>query len=152
MRKSTLLCISLAIFCGGLLFTTSQKVTSGQTRLVALEKNLRREEESIRVLQAEWSYLNRPDRLEQLAREHLELTPLQGRQFARLSDIPTRSNTPIPQEASDAYQAPLPPAKKPVAQKTLPAKAVTRPSPPSPVTQAHTESHFKDLMQRLEVE
>lgn len=90
MRKATIFWLSLAAVCGTLLFHTSQEVTDGRTTLRAMERELLREEESLRVLQAEWSYLNQPERLEKLAREYLDLAPLTGKQFARISDINER--------------------------------------------------------------
>lgn len=88
MRKSTILWLFLAITCGVLLFHTSQKVVDGQEKLSALEKNISTEDESLRVLSAEWSYLNKPERLEKLARQHLKLEPMKGRQFVTLQNLP----------------------------------------------------------------
>ena len=42
----------------------------------ALERDKQRHGEAIRVLQSEWSYLNRPARLSGLAEAHLELEPV----------------------------------------------------------------------------
>jgi len=96
LRKSTLLWLILAAFCGITLFHTSQKVHDSRLRLAALSQDVGREEESIRVLQAEWSYLNQPRRLEKLAKIHLKLAPLKGVQFTRLEDIVLR---PVAAEA-----------------------------------------------------
>jgi hypothetical protein len=62
-------------------------VTDGQERLAAILHDAAREKETIRVLEAEWSYLNQPDRLEKLARQHLKLEPMRGRQFASLESL-----------------------------------------------------------------
>ncbi len=90
MRKSTLLWLLLAMFCGIFLFHTSQRVHDGREKAAELDQSIAREEESIRVLQAEWGYLNQPDRLEKLARAHLHLEPLKGGQFVKLEEVALR--------------------------------------------------------------
>ncbi len=120
MRKATLFWLGMATVCGTLLFHTSQEVTDGRSALRRMERDVLREEESLRVLQAEWSYLNQPERLEKLAREHLNLVPLNGRQFIRVSDL----NERIDESALAAAQ------ENEIAEET-PAVAVT--SAPVPV-------------------
>lgn len=90
MRKATIFWLGMAVVCGTVLFHTSQEASDGRQRLRGLEREMLREEESLRVLRAEWSYLNQPERLEKLARQYLNLEPLQGRQFARVVDINER--------------------------------------------------------------
>ncbi len=51
---------------GVLLFVTSQKVQGVSRDIRTVEKAVDNEKESIRVLNAEWHYLNPPDRLERL--------------------------------------------------------------------------------------
>jgi len=87
MRKSTFLWLLLAVICGCMLFRTSQEVTDGRTKLAAIEASTRKEDESIRVLEAEWSYLNQPDRLEKLSKQYLTLAPLKGKQFSKISGL-----------------------------------------------------------------
>ena len=51
---------------------------------------MQRERDAIAVLQAEWQYLDRPDRLQAAADKHLDLQPMKIQQLARLSDLPNR--------------------------------------------------------------
>ena len=51
---------------------------------------MQRERDAIAVLQAEWQYLNRPDRLQEAVDKHLDLQPLKIQQLARLADLPNR--------------------------------------------------------------
>jgi hypothetical protein len=90
MRKTTLLWLVLSAFCGTVLFHTSQKVHDEREKIAALDANIAKEEESLRVLNAEWSYLNQPARLEKLAKTYLNMAPLKGSQFIKVEDIPLR--------------------------------------------------------------
>tara|TARA_X000001036_G_scaffold439585_1_gene491280 strand:+ start:3776 stop:4318 length:543 start_codon:yes stop_codon:yes gene_type:complete len=57
------------------LLHTSQSVRRAERQVSVLKASIEREEEKIRVLNAEWVHLNRPDRLERLASEFLDLVP-----------------------------------------------------------------------------
>ncbi|HYD19057.1 MAG TPA: hypothetical protein VEF76_11310 [Patescibacteria group bacterium] len=102
MRKPVILWLTMAALCSGLLFQTSQRVNDGRAQLAAIEADTKKEEEHIRVLEAEWSYLNQPDRLEKLSRQYLQLAPLKGKQFAKLEDIPARPAPEVPAEPATA--------------------------------------------------
>lgn len=138
MRRMTLLWLMLAAVCGGVLFHTSQQVNDGRTKLTSINDDIRKEDETIRVLQAEWSYLNQPDRLEKLAKQYLTLAPLKGRQFAKLADI---ADQPAPVETPAVAAAEPAPvteaAEKPVMVAPTPAPAVAEaPAKPAPVKTA----------------
>lgn len=145
MRKAMLFWLGAAAFCGVVLFYTSQQVTDGRARLAAMERELLREEESIRVLQAEWSYLNQPDRLEKLSAQYLQLEPLKGRQFATMAELAV---TPAPEEV-----APVP-ASSPVstaAKAPTPAKTSAAPAPVAAAVtkEKETSRGFTDVMKSL---
>lgn len=116
MRRSNMLWLLLAGLCSAALYHTSQRVHDGRELLDALNRETAQEEESIRVLQAEWSYLNQPQRLETLAREHLKLVPMKGDRFAAIDDIALRA---VPAADKDEQPAPAKPsvAEKPAAVK-----------------------------------
>jgi hypothetical protein len=67
--------LALAGLSGAVLLHVSQNVQKSEDRLAEIEASIDRERETIRVLRAEWAYLNRPDRLERLARDFLDLAP-----------------------------------------------------------------------------
>ena len=94
MRKSTFLWLMLAVFCGIALFYTTQRIHDARAETVAFNQAIKKEEESIRILKTEWSKLNRPGRLERLAKTWLKLAPLKGSQFVRLEEIPLRTQKP----------------------------------------------------------
>ena len=59
-------------------------------QVAKLKSKVQRERDIIAVLQAEWQYLDRPDRLQEAADQHLDLQPLKIQQLARLADLPNR--------------------------------------------------------------
>lgn len=103
MRKSTLLWLFLATVCAAFLFHTSQKVTDGRAQISGLAYDIGREEESLRVLEAEWGYLNQPERLEKLTQQYLHLEPMKGRQFTKISALENRP-APLQAEKEDIRQ------------------------------------------------
>jgi hypothetical protein len=181
MRRMTILWLALAAICSAVLFHTSQQVTDGRAKLAGLSQDARKEEESIRVLQAEWSYLNQPDRLEKLSQQYLALSALKGQQFTKLESIPDRpapvaeaapaapalvaeeAPKPLPIAAAEKPAAEKPAAEKPAATSaTTPGTTIVKfrkPAPPpaavkkrAPVTAAGAKSRsFGDLMKSLGV-
>jgi len=75
VKKRTLLVFSAAIGLGAVLLHTSQAVQDAEHRLHGMHGEHEKLVEGVRVLEAEWEYLNAPQRLEVLAREHLQLAP-----------------------------------------------------------------------------
>lgn len=133
MRKSTLLWLVLAAFCGTVLFHTSQKVHDEREKIATLNASISKEEESLRVLSAEWSYLNQPARLEKLAKTYLNIAPLKGSQFIKVEDIPLRSAV----SETAAVTAPTTEEKPAVEKVTVKKPQVAALSPPKPPVKIH---------------
>ena len=72
------------------MFQIKFEVQALEAELTALNNDIREREEAIRVLRAEWSYLNEPNRLATLAARYLELTPVAASQLVRFDDVPLR--------------------------------------------------------------
>lgn len=102
-----LLLLPLAVVSAAL-FYISQEVQDLRRDLGGLNGDIAEERDSIRVLRAEWAYLNRPEWLEELAEEaELDLAPIRGGQIiASVDTIPM----PLPDSprASAAQQAAAP--------------------------------------------
>ena len=63
------------------------------SRVAALQQKIDEERESIRLLKAEWSALNQPDRLQHLVERYnsyLQLQPLDVNQIVTPEDLPAR--------------------------------------------------------------
>lgn len=72
IKLSTLLTFAVALALGVALFWVSQQVQQLERAKRNLESEIASEEEGLRVLSAEWDYLNRPDRIEALAEKYLD--------------------------------------------------------------------------------
>lgn len=89
IRLSTLSGYALAVCAATALFWTSQTVQKAEDRLERVRHDLAREHEALHVLTAEWDYLNRPERIEALARKYLDMKPPGDRTLiAGAGDIP----------------------------------------------------------------
>jgi hypothetical protein len=145
IRLSTIAILTLAAGTGFILFQTSQNVQRSEDRLRDMQQSLSREKESVRVLEAEWDYLNRPDRLEELARQYLKI------QSPVLESL-----------VSDSRQVPEPgvpalPRRKPVfvaqhaVMKTQSDLIAADPPMPPPASGPNNDSRqqFQDLLNTL---
>jgi cell division protein FtsL len=61
--------------------------------IASLGKEIDTERDSLAVLRAEWSLLNRPERIERLAQKYLKLGPVQPRQLVTLDSVTDRDFT-----------------------------------------------------------
>lgn len=95
------------------LYNGVHRVKAQEQQLASLKAQIGREAEAIRVLRAEWTYLNQPDRLQDLARRHLALAPTGAPQIVVLTSLPIRGGEALRQAA---------PAVEP---RILPTRAVT---------------------------
>ncbi len=128
----------LAITAGTVLFHTSDAVQKTQEEIERLESEIAEERESIRVLKAEWAYLNQPERLEKLAREYLpNLSPASGTQLTEIGRLPEKEPQVAKQEPAPTT-IPATPAKKIPADFTVktPKPAVKAPPAPAPAPKA----------------
>jgi cell division protein FtsL len=92
--------------------------------IAALRKEIDTERDAVAVLRAEWSLLNRPERIERLAEKHLNLRPASPNQLVTLDTVSDsdfeRARTeaahqtlaePAPSARAPATPAAPPPAK-----------------------------------------
>ncbi|KLK91083.1 hypothetical protein AA309_21735 [Microvirga vignae] len=82
--------ISALIASAGYAYSIKYDTLYYAEQVAKLKSKVQREREAIAVLQAEWQYLDRPDRLQAAADQHLDLHALKIQQLARLSDLPNR--------------------------------------------------------------
>ena len=90
MRASTLLLAGLVAGAGLFTYQVKHRVSLLDQELARAGRELVAEQERLHVFDAEWSLLNEPERLRRLAEQHLQLAPMQPRQFAELADAMRR--------------------------------------------------------------
>src|SRR6478609_1556847 len=78
-----------------------------------LRKDIETERDAVAVLSAEWSLLNRPERIERLAEKHLKLAPARPQQLVTLDTVSDNNFERARVEAADdALPAPSGPSTK----------------------------------------
>jgi hypothetical protein len=97
------------------LYQLAYEVQRLEDELAELSRAVAQERENISVLHAEWSYLSRPEALQDKALRHLEMVPLTARQIVGLAELPVRQERlrldPAEPPARDEDQPPRPRAK-----------------------------------------
>ena len=124
----------LAVVSFGL-YRLSYEVQRMEDELIELNRALARERETIGVLQAEWSYLSRPEYLQDKAERLLDMKPATAKAITRIEDLPWR------QDRLGGAQVPVASAPAQNQMQTAPAApqlsaqqiATPRPAASSPV-------------------
>ena len=81
----------LAVLVSAFFMYSLEHATRGLERqAVKLKTALSDERETIKLLNAEWASLTRPERLQKLAEEQLKLQPQKASQIISVADIPNR--------------------------------------------------------------
>jgi cell division protein FtsL len=83
------------------------QVEEREKELARVQRAIDEERETIQVLRAEWSYLNKPERLRRLATAKLELQPMGAKQVASFERMAQRLAEAAPVETA-AREAALP--------------------------------------------
>jgi cell division protein FtsL len=101
--------------------------------IASLNKNIDQERDAVAVLRAEWSLLNRPERIERLAKKYLGLSPAKP---AQLLTVDTVSGRNFDRGWLERAISQPPPAAKPAKPKTKAALAASAPQKDTPLAAA----------------
>ena len=101
IRGTTVIWALLAIFAGVSVFVVKHQVRALEGNLQRLERAIVAEQEAIHVLNAEWSYLNQPARLDGLGRRLIGLAPVTAAQQTDFTGLRQALEAPIPNSAPD---------------------------------------------------
>jgi hypothetical protein len=93
IRPSTIVWFCIVVAVGYAMFQVKYEVMQQEQTLAGLNKQIVEDREQIRVLSAEWSYLTRPARIEELSARFLHLNSMSSAQILPLSAIPERADT-----------------------------------------------------------
>jgi hypothetical protein len=93
MRLSGALALMLLGAAALALYQLKYEVAALEAEHTRLANELASEQEAIHVLKAEWAFLDRPDRLAELASTHLDLVPLGADKVVNISDLPWAATT-----------------------------------------------------------
>ena len=109
MRISHFMWAILTIAVGCALFLLKHKVQELEHQLVAKRVEIARDQGAIRVLEAEWTYLNNPERLRRQSEEYLGFHPPAPGNIATIASLPFK--TPSGEAATPTvnYEAPTAP-------------------------------------------
>lgn len=89
IRVGTMIWLGLIGASSAFLFKTSYEVQALEGDLRGLNRSILREQDSIRVMHAEWAFLNQPSRLQALTDQFTKLRPIAPTQMlASAADIP----------------------------------------------------------------
>lgn len=142
MRRSTLLWSVLAISVVIGLFVVKHRVQTLEDKLHALNAEIITDRDAIQVMQAEWSYLNQPARLEALSKRLLGMDAPAATQTVSMQEL-------LEQSAPEQPDAALPTAitlkKKPVAKPAPARKQAPAPAPPA----SDSEDWLKPILAKL---
>ena len=118
------ICLSLAlVVLAYVIYQVKYDTRSLDVDIASLSKDIEAERDSVAVLRAEWSLLNRPERIERLAEKYLDLAPPKPQQTLALE---TASPGDL-DRASAALAALSPPPVVPAVAKA-PAKPDSKPA------------------------
>jgi cell division protein FtsL len=75
---------------GFVLYTLEHQTRQAERDIAKLNASIKDEQEAIKLLEAEWSNLTRPERLQKLAEEHLQMKPVSQLQLIEESELAAR--------------------------------------------------------------
>jgi len=101
MRLLNICLIAALVAAAAYVYRIKFESTRQAERVAKLRMEIRREHDRIAVLRAEWSKLDSPARIQDLAARHLALKPLDSRQFDRLDRLPERPPDLVPPGTAD---------------------------------------------------
>ena len=87
------------------IYMVKLEVQALKIEVAATEKQLKEEKKNLHVLDTEWAFLTRPERLKQLADKYLAVKPMRGQQIVEFASIPYNKTIAPLQQVSGEKKA-----------------------------------------------
>ena len=101
MRILNILVIAALVSAAAYVYKIKFESTRQAERIAKVRMEIRQEQDAIAALRAEWSKLDTPARIQELANRHLSLKPIDPRQFDTLRNLPDREPDLVPPNSAD---------------------------------------------------
>jgi cell division protein FtsL len=101
MRVLNICVIGALVLAAADVYKIKFESTRQAQRVAKLRLETRRERDAVAALRAEWAKLDNPARIQDLARRHLQLRPVEGRQIDQLDSLPERPPDLVPVDQAD---------------------------------------------------
>jgi cell division protein FtsL len=105
IRPGTIVWFCVVVAVGYAMFQVKYEVMQQEQMLAGINKQITDDREQIRVLNAEWSYLTRPSRVEELSARFLHLGGVNSIQILPPSAVPERPDAGAPLAAASVPPA-----------------------------------------------
>jgi cell division protein FtsL len=101
MRILHLLVMAALVSAAAYVYKIKFESTRQAERVAKLRTEIRQEQDKIADLRAQWSKLDTPMRIQELAKRHAKTHPIDARQFDSFSNLPERPPDLVPPDAAD---------------------------------------------------
>ncbi len=85
-----LIFLLIAVLSGIALFTLKYQVKEKETELKQIHVNILKTKRDLHMLEAEWAYLNDPQRLKEIVTTQTNWKVIQSNQLVKLDDLPVK--------------------------------------------------------------
>jgi hypothetical protein len=99
IRPSTALWGAAVVLVGYAMFQVKYEVMQQEAELARINHQIAGSREQVRILNAEWSFLTQPTRLDALAHRYLDLVPIGTAELGTIASIPFRNPAQAPSQA-----------------------------------------------------
>ena len=124
MMRLLNICVIVALVVAAVyVYRIKFESTRKAEQVAQLRIDIRREHDAIAALRAQWSKLDNPVRIQELAQRHLSLRSIDTRQFDQLDRLPERPPDLVPPDSADPIGTLLDEPDMPTASITSPGKA-----------------------------
>jgi len=101
MRLINICVIGVLVLAAADVYKIKFESTRQAQRVAKLRMQIRHERDALAALRAEWSRLDNPARVQELAGRHLALKPIEAWQFDKLDNLPQRPPALVPADEPD---------------------------------------------------